>query len=105
MPLIGVAGACGSLLDAGARAAHRAIVIAVALAALLAAPATWAAETLGHATNGTFPTGGPASASMAGRGGVGRRARVRRRRFRRRWSKAPVRRSDGGATARGGGGR
>jgi hypothetical protein len=43
--------------------------VAVGLAALLAAPATWAAETLGHATNGTFPTGGPASASFGGPGG------------------------------------
>ena len=40
--------------------------------ALLAAPATWAAETLGHATNGTFPTGGPASAALGGPGGGGR---------------------------------
>jgi 4-amino-4-deoxy-L-arabinose transferase-like glycosyltransferase len=46
----------------------------VIVAALLAPPATWAAETLGHATNGTFPAGGPASASggaPGGRGGVG----------------------------------
>ena len=41
--------------------------LAVTLAALLAAPATWAAETIGHATSSTFPSGGPASASMAGR--------------------------------------
>jgi 4-amino-4-deoxy-L-arabinose transferase-like glycosyltransferase len=47
----------------------RAAVLAVALAALFAAPATWAAETLGHATSGTFPTGGPASALTGGFGG------------------------------------
>jgi 4-amino-4-deoxy-L-arabinose transferase-like glycosyltransferase len=47
----------------------RAAVLAVALAALFAAPATWAAETLGHATSGTFPTGGPASALTGGSGG------------------------------------
>jgi 4-amino-4-deoxy-L-arabinose transferase-like glycosyltransferase len=46
----------------------RAVVVGVALAALLAAPAVWAAETIGHATNGTFPTGGPASASFGGQG-------------------------------------
>jgi 4-amino-4-deoxy-L-arabinose transferase-like glycosyltransferase len=47
----------------------RGAVLAVALAALFAAPATWAAETLGHATSGTFPTGGPASALTGGFGG------------------------------------
>ncbi len=49
----------------------RAAVLAVALAALFAAPATWAAETIGHATSGTFPTGGPASALTGGFGGFG----------------------------------
>jgi hypothetical protein len=33
------------------------------------APATWAAQTLGHATNGTFPAGGPVTASFDGPGG------------------------------------
>jgi 4-amino-4-deoxy-L-arabinose transferase-like glycosyltransferase len=49
----------------------RAVIVAVALAALLAAPATWAAQTLGHATSGTFPTGGPAAAEQIGMGGPG----------------------------------
>jgi 4-amino-4-deoxy-L-arabinose transferase-like glycosyltransferase len=49
----------------------RAALVAVACLALLAAPATWAAETLTHATNGTFPTGGPASAEVGGFGGGG----------------------------------
>jgi 4-amino-4-deoxy-L-arabinose transferase-like glycosyltransferase len=50
----------------------RAAVLAVALAALLAAPATWAAQTLGHPTSGTFPAGGPANAgSFGGFGGPG----------------------------------
>jgi 4-amino-4-deoxy-L-arabinose transferase-like glycosyltransferase len=44
----------------------RAAVLAVALGVLLIAPATWAADTLGHPTNGTFPAGGP---EAAGRGG------------------------------------
>jgi hypothetical protein len=33
---------------------------------LLLAPAMWAVDTLGHPANGTFPTGGPASAQMMG---------------------------------------
>jgi 4-amino-4-deoxy-L-arabinose transferase-like glycosyltransferase len=51
---------------------------AVALLLLLAAPATWATETLGHATGSTFPTGGPASAA-GGPGGFGRHAGFGRR--------------------------
>jgi len=47
---------------------RRSVLVAVGVAALFAAPATWAAETLGHATNGTFPTGGPASATVGGFG-------------------------------------
>jgi hypothetical protein len=50
----------------------RTILFAGALTALLAAPATWAVETIGNATNGTFPTGGPASAAQIGGGGPGR---------------------------------
>ncbi|MDP9345533.1 MAG: glycosyltransferase family 39 protein [Actinomycetota bacterium] len=49
----------------------RAIALAVVMAALLAAPASWAAQTLGHATSGTFPEGGPASAGMIGGPGGG----------------------------------
>jgi 4-amino-4-deoxy-L-arabinose transferase-like glycosyltransferase len=64
-----ITAAAGLALNFGRRT--RAILVSVALAAFLAAPATWAAETLGHATNGTFPTGGPASALSAGRGGPG----------------------------------
>ena len=48
----------------------RITVLGVALAALLAAPATWAVQTLGHPTSSTFPAGGPASASMGGFGGA-----------------------------------
>ncbi len=55
-------------------------VLVVALAALFAAPATWAAETLGHPASSTFPAGGSASASMdfgpgGGHGGFGGRGR------------------------------
>lgn len=69
--VIGVAGTCAVLLAIEGAGRVRAIVVAVALAALLAAPATWAAETLGHATSSTFPSGGPASASIGGPGGGG----------------------------------
>ena len=53
---------------------------AAAIAMLLAAPSVWAVDTLGHATNGTFPEGGPANVQTAGgmfggRGGsIGARA-------------------------------
>jgi 4-amino-4-deoxy-L-arabinose transferase-like glycosyltransferase len=73
VPLVVIvcAGCAVALAFAGTRL--RVIVIAVALAALMAAPATWAAETLGHATNGTFPAGGPANVSAGGpAGGFGR---------------------------------
>jgi hypothetical protein len=49
----------------------RAYVVAAAIALLLLAPGAWAAQTLGHATNGTFPAGGPATTALAGPGGGG----------------------------------
>ena len=53
----------------------RRIALATALAALLIAPAAWSFGTLGHATSGTFPAGGPESAATmggpAGGGGPG----------------------------------
>src|SRR5436190_3699465 len=45
--------------------------IATAVGVLLLAPASWAVQTLGHATSGTFPAGGPATASFAGGPGGG----------------------------------
>jgi 4-amino-4-deoxy-L-arabinose transferase-like glycosyltransferase len=53
--------------------AMRTVAVLGTLAVLLLAPATWAFDTLGHATNGTFPEGGPAdvqsvSSSFGGRG-------------------------------------
>ena len=74
--VIAVGGVCAAVLVTGVGGRVRAIVLGVALAALFAAPATWAAETLGHATNGTFPTGGPAIALNAG--GPGGATRVSR---------------------------
>jgi 4-amino-4-deoxy-L-arabinose transferase-like glycosyltransferase len=66
--VIAIDGACAVALATVLSTRARRIVVGVALAALVAAPATWAAETLGHATNGTFPTGGPASAAQLGGG-------------------------------------
>jgi 4-amino-4-deoxy-L-arabinose transferase-like glycosyltransferase len=53
-----------------------------ALLALLIAPSVWAFDTLGHATSGTFPAGGPTSAEtmgggLGGFGGLGRRLGAR----------------------------
>jgi 4-amino-4-deoxy-L-arabinose transferase-like glycosyltransferase len=49
----------------------RLAALAGALALLLVAPATWAVETLGHATSSTFPAGGPAGNPASGLGGPG----------------------------------
>src|SRR5450755_372615 len=67
--VVGIAGAVALALRLSPRL--RMIALAVTGAALLAAPATWTTETLGHATSSTFPAGGPASASMGGPGGPG----------------------------------
>ena len=55
----------------------RAGAVALFLAAALVGPAIWSVQTLGHATSGTFPAGGPASAGggFGGPGGGARRAR------------------------------
>ena len=71
--------------------------LAAALGALLIAPATWSVQTLGHATSGTFPAGGPARAAGGGGGpgggrggfGGGPPARLARRR------RAPTARAGG----------
>jgi 4-amino-4-deoxy-L-arabinose transferase-like glycosyltransferase len=47
----------------------RIAAVGAALAALLLAPSVWAVDTLGYATSGTFPSGGPASVQTAGGGG------------------------------------
>lgn len=67
----GTLGAGVALVLAGNQRVRLAAV-AAGLALLLAAPAVWSAQTLGHATSGTFPTGGPSSAQgMGGPGGGG----------------------------------
>ena len=52
----------------------RSALVVAGIGALLLAPATWATETLGHATSSTFPAGGPASADGGPGGGFGARA-------------------------------
>jgi 4-amino-4-deoxy-L-arabinose transferase-like glycosyltransferase len=78
--VVGIAGAIALAMRLSPRL--RMIALAVTVAALLAAPATWATETLGHATSSTFPAGGPASASMGGFGGPSGGARGNHFRFR-----------------------
>jgi 4-amino-4-deoxy-L-arabinose transferase-like glycosyltransferase len=66
-PLVIAGGAAGALALLVAREGRtRAIVGAAVIVVLLAAPATWAAETLGHAANGTFPEGGPGNTAAFG---------------------------------------
>jgi 4-amino-4-deoxy-L-arabinose transferase-like glycosyltransferase len=68
--LIGAAG--GALMSSPLGGRVRGVALAVALGALLLAPASWAVDTLGHATSGTFPAGGPVSQGMdRGPGGGG----------------------------------
>jgi len=71
-PLLIVAGALAvlALLALSGRRA-RTVAVGAAMAALLVAPSVWAFDTLGHATSGTFPAGGPASVASAGGGRFG----------------------------------
>jgi 4-amino-4-deoxy-L-arabinose transferase-like glycosyltransferase len=62
--LIGVPAVARVLLVLRRSARRRAVAAVVAL--LLVAPASWAVDTLGHATSGRFPAGGPATTGMAG---------------------------------------
>jgi 4-amino-4-deoxy-L-arabinose transferase-like glycosyltransferase len=66
---VGVAAAVALVLVRSPRA-RIAAVLAVT-AALMLAPAVWAVDTLGYATSGTFPSGGPQSAETGGFGGPG----------------------------------
>jgi hypothetical protein len=50
----------------------RRAALAAGVAALMAAPAVWSVQTLGHPTNGTFPAGGPSQqGGFGGPGGPG----------------------------------
>ncbi|MGZ8633272.1 MAG: ArnT family glycosyltransferase [Solirubrobacteraceae bacterium] len=67
-----VAGAVIAVALVAVRGRLRGALLAAALGLLLLAPASWAVQTLGHATQGTFPAGGPAQAGRGGgRGGPG----------------------------------
>jgi hypothetical protein len=71
-PLLVVAGVLAiGALSSGGGARVRAVALAVALGVLMIAPASWAVQTLGHPTSGTFPAGGPVTASFGGPGGGG----------------------------------
>jgi 4-amino-4-deoxy-L-arabinose transferase-like glycosyltransferase len=79
LPLVLVIGGAGlALALAAGRLSPRAhqAALAAALGLLLFAPGVWAVQTLGHATSGTFPAGGPASAALGG-GGPGGRPPIR----------------------------
>jgi 4-amino-4-deoxy-L-arabinose transferase-like glycosyltransferase len=67
-PVLVVVGGAAVLALALGRARIRSAALAMALAALMIAPATWSFQTLGHATSGTFPAGGAATASFGGAG-------------------------------------
>ncbi len=72
VPLLIVACALAAfMLVAFSSRTVRVVALGAALAALLVAPAVWAVDTLGHATSGTFPAGGPTSAETVGFGGPG----------------------------------
>lgn len=106
--VIAVGGACAVVLAVKLSSRVRLALLGAALVALMAAPATWAAETLGHATSSTFPAGGPASAQMGGFGGPGGGLGGRGFRFRGGGAGVPgggfPGRGVGGAGASGGGG-
>ena len=66
------AGAVIAVALVAVRGRWRGALLAAALGLLLLAPASWAVQTLGHATEVTFPAGGPAQAGLGGgRGGPG----------------------------------
>jgi 4-amino-4-deoxy-L-arabinose transferase-like glycosyltransferase len=68
---LAVAAIAGVALAAKLAPRARVAALGAALALLLAAPASWAVDTLGHASSGTFPAGGPAATAMGGPGGAG----------------------------------
>jgi 4-amino-4-deoxy-L-arabinose transferase-like glycosyltransferase len=74
MKWVAIAGTvlCGLLLACRLSPRVRYAMMALGCVALLAAPATYAAQTLGHATSSTFPSGGPSSSGGGfGGGGLG----------------------------------
>ena len=71
-PLLVIGGlGAAAALAVGGNARVRNLAIATGFATLLIAPAAWSVQTLGHATSGTFPAGGPANAGGGFGGGPG----------------------------------
>lgn len=72
-PLLGAGGVAAAIaLVTPAAVRWRAWIVGGVLALLAIAPATWAVQTLGHATSGTFPMGGPTTTTgFGGPGGGG----------------------------------
>jgi hypothetical protein len=70
-PVLVVAGLAAAAALIAAPSRWRRVALATALATLTIAPASWAVQTLGHATNGTFPAGGAAQQGFGGGGGRG----------------------------------
>ena len=73
-PLVLVAGGAGVAgLVFGQTDRMRHIALVTAMSVLMIAPVAWSFQTLGHATSGTFPAGGPETTSFGGpgRGGMG----------------------------------
>ncbi|MGH7786343.1 MAG: hypothetical protein ACRERC_05715, partial [Candidatus Binatia bacterium] len=69
-----VLGSAAAIIFGGAEPRIRDAALVAAVMALLVAPAIWSVQTLGHATSGTFPAGGSASAAAgSGMGGGGAR--------------------------------
>jgi 4-amino-4-deoxy-L-arabinose transferase-like glycosyltransferase len=66
-----VAGAVTAVALVAVRGPLRGAALAAALGLLLLAPASWAVQTLGHSTTGTFPAGGPAQVGFGGGAGRG----------------------------------
>jgi 4-amino-4-deoxy-L-arabinose transferase-like glycosyltransferase len=72
VPALIVVGAGAAVaLGASADRTIRTAALSCGVATLLIAPGVWAVDTLGYATSGTFPSGGPQSALGAGGGGPG----------------------------------
>ncbi|MGZ6645808.1 MAG: mannosyltransferase YkcB-related protein, partial [Solirubrobacteraceae bacterium] len=61
-----VGGAVTAVALVAVRGPLRGALLAAALGLLLLAPASWAVQTLGHATTGTFPAGGPSQVGFGG---------------------------------------
>jgi 4-amino-4-deoxy-L-arabinose transferase-like glycosyltransferase len=67
--IVGATLACAGGLLLASNQRLRTVVATAAVGVLLLAPASWAVQTLGHATSSTFPAGGPASSQTMGGGG------------------------------------